>query len=221
MENHPHDSICGCSIDQVHNEMKTRFDQVDQIAGELVRQSLNAIAETVSTNGQSALKAILVFNPSSFSRSDSVSAEISLPPELSAFEIVDELGNALPYETTSAGAKELLHLMLDPKGVRGSFPAIHDGMVANLGVRSFNIRRENELVHLNIIVAKGTPDKAVWERGKREVLALLDDPTITGYHVRASLGDTVQAVFSAPAVPGLGWRAPKRAASPRPRPIRS
>ena len=208
MENHPHDSICGCSIDQVHNEMKTRFDQVDQIAGELARQSLNAIAETVSTNGQAAaLKAIIVFNPSGFSRSDTVSAEINLPPEVSAFEIVDELGNALPYETTSAGAKELLHLMLDPKGVRATFPAIHDGMVANLGVRSFNIRRENELVHLNIIVAKGTPDKAVWERGKREVLALLDDPTITGYHVRASLGDTVQAVFSAPAVPGLGWRA--------------
>ena len=32
MENHPHDSICGCSIDQVHDEMKPRFDQADQIA---------------------------------------------------------------------------------------------------------------------------------------------------------------------------------------------
>jgi mannosylglycerate hydrolase len=31
MENHPHDSICGCSIDQVHDEMKIRFDQVDQV----------------------------------------------------------------------------------------------------------------------------------------------------------------------------------------------
>ena len=35
MENHPHDSICGCSIDQVHDEMKVRFDQVDQIGEEL------------------------------------------------------------------------------------------------------------------------------------------------------------------------------------------
>jgi len=40
MENHPHDSICGCSIDQVHNEMKVRFDQVDQIGAELARQAL-------------------------------------------------------------------------------------------------------------------------------------------------------------------------------------
>jgi alpha-mannosidase len=207
MENHPHDSICGCSIDQVHDEMKTRFDQVDQIGEELVRQSLNAIAAAVSTNGQAAaLKAIIVFNPSGFSRSDSVSVEINLPPEVGAFEIVDELGNVLPHETTSAGAKELVNLVLDPKGLRHTFPAIHDGMVANLGVRSFSIRRDEGLVHVNIIMSKGTPNKDVWERGVREILALLDDPTITGYHVRASLGDTVQAVFSAPAIPGLGWR---------------
>ena len=27
LENHPHDSICGCSIDQVHQDMIYRFDQ--------------------------------------------------------------------------------------------------------------------------------------------------------------------------------------------------
>lgn len=207
MENHPHDSICGCSVDQVHDEMKPRFDQVDQIGEELVRQSLGAIAETVSTDGQpAALKAVVLFNPSSFSRSDSVSAEFSLPPEVSAFEIIDELGNILPHENTSSGAKELINLVLDAKGLRDGFQAIHDGMIANLGVRSFSARREGRLMHLNIIMSKGTPDKTVWERGSREVYALLDDPTITHYHVRASLGDVIQAVFSAPANPGLGWR---------------
>jgi mannosylglycerate hydrolase len=55
MENHPHDSICGCSIDQVHDEMKVRFDQVDQIGEELTRQSLEAIAGAVNTSGNSKL----------------------------------------------------------------------------------------------------------------------------------------------------------------------
>ncbi len=49
MENHPHDSICGCSIDQVHDEMKVRFDQVDQIGEELARQSLEALAGAIDT----------------------------------------------------------------------------------------------------------------------------------------------------------------------------
>ena len=32
LHNHPHDSICGCSIDQVHAEMMSRFAQSEQIA---------------------------------------------------------------------------------------------------------------------------------------------------------------------------------------------
>jgi hypothetical protein len=33
LENHPHDSICGCSIDAVHDEMETRFRRVADFAG--------------------------------------------------------------------------------------------------------------------------------------------------------------------------------------------
>ena len=43
---HPHDSICGCSIDQVHDEMRPRFDQVEQIASEITRQSLEILADS-------------------------------------------------------------------------------------------------------------------------------------------------------------------------------
>ncbi|MDH7490644.1 MAG: alpha-mannosidase, partial [Anaerolineae bacterium] len=35
LENQPHDSICGCSVDQVHREMRTRYDWAEQI-GETV-----------------------------------------------------------------------------------------------------------------------------------------------------------------------------------------
>mgnify|MGYP003499564324 CR=1 FL=1 len=42
LRNQPHDSICGCSIDQVHDEMRTRFDRCWQIGEELTRQSMRA-----------------------------------------------------------------------------------------------------------------------------------------------------------------------------------
>jgi alpha-mannosidase len=32
LQNHPHDSICGCSIDAVHEENVTRFDRALQAA---------------------------------------------------------------------------------------------------------------------------------------------------------------------------------------------
>ena len=49
MENHPHDSICGCSLDQVHTEMAPRFDQVEQVSQKIVEQSLDAIAGQIQT----------------------------------------------------------------------------------------------------------------------------------------------------------------------------
>ena len=35
--NHPHDSICGCSVDAVHRENEVRFAEVDQLSGAMVR----------------------------------------------------------------------------------------------------------------------------------------------------------------------------------------
>lgn len=37
LQNHPHDSICGCSIDLVHEDMKYRFSQSCQISDRLTR----------------------------------------------------------------------------------------------------------------------------------------------------------------------------------------
>ena len=31
MKNHPHDSICGCSVDEVHREMEARLDKVKML----------------------------------------------------------------------------------------------------------------------------------------------------------------------------------------------
>ena len=39
LRNHPHDSICGCSIDQVHRDMHYRFDQAALLAGGIIRRA--------------------------------------------------------------------------------------------------------------------------------------------------------------------------------------
>ena len=56
MENHPHDSICGCSIDQVHQEMNVRFDQVEQVGEEITRQALESLAGSVATDREFQLR---------------------------------------------------------------------------------------------------------------------------------------------------------------------
>ncbi len=40
LENSPHDSICGCSVDQTHREMMPRYDRAEQLADQVARESL-------------------------------------------------------------------------------------------------------------------------------------------------------------------------------------
>jgi alpha-mannosidase len=42
--NHPHDSICGCSVDEVHRDMAWRFDAAEQLALRLKREALWKLA---------------------------------------------------------------------------------------------------------------------------------------------------------------------------------
>lgn len=39
MENHPHDSICGCSVDEVHQEMVTRFMKAEYVALHIINEA--------------------------------------------------------------------------------------------------------------------------------------------------------------------------------------
>ena len=43
MQNHPHDSICGCSIDPVHREMMARFSAAEDIGRSVIDRALEAI----------------------------------------------------------------------------------------------------------------------------------------------------------------------------------
>lgn len=39
LQNHPHDSIAGCSVDQVHRDMEYRFDQVEVVNEQVTRRA--------------------------------------------------------------------------------------------------------------------------------------------------------------------------------------
>lgn len=80
MQNHPHDSICGCSVDEVHREMITRFEKSRHAAEAIIEDSLQAIAGQIGTShvaswGESAIPAA-VFNTTGWERSGTVSVEV-------------------------------------------------------------------------------------------------------------------------------------------------
>lgn len=45
MQNHPHDSICGCSVDEVHREMTARFEKAEQVALHIIDEVMEYFSE--------------------------------------------------------------------------------------------------------------------------------------------------------------------------------
>ncbi|KOP64112.1 alpha-mannosidase [Bacillus sp. FJAT-18019] len=80
MQNHPHDSICGCSVDEVHREMVTRFEKSAHVAENIVDDSVRVIADAVDTSAFNQLGSdplpLVVFNTTGWTRNGTVSIEL-------------------------------------------------------------------------------------------------------------------------------------------------
>ena len=104
IKNHPHDSICGCSIDQVHNEMITRFDWAEQIGNEIFKDSIAYLFDLINNDSSSKKIALIVFNPLPWKRKDIVhfnnltytkKSGLNLPED---FKIIDSDGAEVVYQ---------------------------------------------------------------------------------------------------------------------------
>ena len=101
LANQSHDSIAGCSVDLVHEDVEYRNRQVRHLAENVSRRAMAHIVTKID-NRHLAEDAIclVAFNPIQYSRSEVVTTVIDLPEESKArwFTVEDETGNELPVQ---------------------------------------------------------------------------------------------------------------------------
>ncbi|HXG56098.1 MAG TPA: glycosyl hydrolase-related protein [Vicinamibacterales bacterium] len=85
LQNHPHDSICGCSIDEVHVENMSRFARAGQVADDLIERGLTTIARRIPPAAEGHVRAVF-FNTSGHAGRVVVEGSVDLP-----------FGNAEPH----------------------------------------------------------------------------------------------------------------------------
>lgn len=59
LENSPHDSICGCGIDEVHEEMMQRYGKIEVVASKLLAQARKHLEDLFKGDDD----VLLIFNP--------------------------------------------------------------------------------------------------------------------------------------------------------------
>jgi len=104
LKNSPHDSICGCSIDQVHDEMRTRFDWAEQIGHEVFKNTMIYLYDLISIKEEDNKITIIVFNPLPWKRRDLASFNVISNTKKAGFKspenfkITDSNGTNIPYQ---------------------------------------------------------------------------------------------------------------------------
>ncbi len=111
LQNQPHDSICGCSIDEVHDEMKVRFRRCWRLAEAVRDDALAYLAEAAAPAGGPY---VVAFNPLGVARSDFCTARVPVEAGLEPVGLEDGSGGTIPVQFLRRGRLS----PLDPAGER-------------------------------------------------------------------------------------------------------
>jgi alpha-mannosidase/mannosylglycerate hydrolase len=110
IQNHPHDSIDACSIDQVHKDMEYRFDQSLQISSRLTTEAIRSISANVVGEVTENQLRVSVFNPLPRNIRQVVEIPFEIPSDWAtfnenfgyepkpSFRIYDSQDNELAYQ---------------------------------------------------------------------------------------------------------------------------
>jgi alpha-mannosidase len=106
LQNQSHDSICGCSIDRVHQDMIYRYHQADSILNELTHRFSFSMAQKKPTDE----KVLKLYNPLPYEISRVIEAQIPFEPDypthyeepfgyekVVSFRMYDKQGQEIPY----------------------------------------------------------------------------------------------------------------------------
>jgi len=196
-QNSAHDSICGCSADEVSAQVLVRYAEAEQIGRELAQRAVARIASDVPRG------AFAVVNPSPHERSDLVELDVVVPADWKGIELelpdgsrvpTQEIGRQDPllWETKLAGADVPLVIARRLHG-RELFGRIVNGFRIGDGQATLEVGDEPDPEWLDVeqlvrevtfATAEGEWTLRVAARPKRTVIASVTAPPLGWTSVR-------------------------------------
>ncbi len=150
VQNSAHDSIGGCSLDEIHFDMEWRYKQAIEISKGIFERSLKHITKLIDTsvfkhagNSQIFLTAV---NPNNYDREEVVEAVIDIPKEFDKdnFQIIDEKGNPVEVQLIEkAEAQPVLEQMIDRPmyfDMQRYYAHLFLNEIPSFGYKTFNVK---------------------------------------------------------------------------------
>jgi mannosylglycerate hydrolase len=116
--NHPHDDICGCSIDAVHLDDEARFREVEQIATSVADECVRELARKAGVRRDGSTQWLCALRTSASDAPELVEAQVFFPKvegqgEPQSLELFDAAGRAVPVQVLEREERAFRALHLD------------------------------------------------------------------------------------------------------------
>ncbi len=196
-QNAAHDSICGCSADEVSAQVLVRYAEAEQIADELTLRALRRITGHVPRG------AFAIVNPSPWERTDLVELELVVPDEWEAVALELPDGTQVPTQElrrqdpllwerqlVAAAVPEAIVRRLHGRELFGRYV---NGYRIEAGRAVLDVGDEPDpewldveqmMEDVKVATAEGTWDLRVVARPKRTVVAAIPAPPLGWTSVR-------------------------------------
>jgi 2-O-(6-phospho-alpha-D-mannosyl)-D-glycerate hydrolase len=184
-QNAAHDSICGCSADEVSAQVLVRYAEAEQIAGELTHRAVQRIADQVPHG------AYAIVNPSPWERTDLLELELVVPDDW------EDVALALP-EGTQVPTQELDREVWEQLVASGD---IAEAITRRLHGREFFGRYVNGYRVEEGRTVLEVADEP--EQGEFDVNQLLEDAA--GTRELRVVAQPKRTIVAAVPAPPLGW----------------
>ncbi len=101
-QNQPHDSICGCSVSEVHMDNEYRFRQCEQIADMMISEGLGILSQNIDCDTEGKNGGFLVYNFGQTDRDGMAVVTVQMPWHSGwDFSLYDADGNEIEYQLIS------------------------------------------------------------------------------------------------------------------------
>ncbi len=211
LENHPHDSICGCSVDSVHEQMESRFQRVRELAGAHLERVAwdwtQAVAVPQQGFGRGAGESLVVWNPNGAGPTEvDALVEVDLPAsrgKLKTVHLRDAGGRRIPARAEAAEpGMRLYDWVFPPHVMEMVLPGLTGDTTSHL--REVRISGSGAQLILDFRLAR-SPSGFDAEPVKREILRRLEDGQVEEIRVRGQLIPRIRLRF-VDDLPGHGLR---------------
>lgn len=109
IQNHPHDSICGCSCDAVHRHMEDRFARIMEAGELLLEEKLRLLGSHLQRDGKLEKDYyVIAVNTLPFERKTAIEAIVDIKAEdkITTFKLLNDDGTEIPYSLVSREVTE-------------------------------------------------------------------------------------------------------------------